>query len=96
MRSISVASDIIPVGEFKSGLAKYLKEIQENRNSLVITQNGKPAGVLISPIEFDELQQTRNFINSISRGLSDSEKGEVFSTSQIRVELASFRDWSES
>ena len=92
MRSISVASDIIPVGEFKSGLAKYLKEIQENRNSLVITQNGKPAGVLISPIEFDELQQTRNFINSISRGLSDSEKGEVFSASQIRVELASFRD----
>ena len=92
MRSISVASDIIPVGEFKSGLAKYLKEIQENRNSLVITQNGKPAGVLISPIEFDELQQTRNFINSISRGLSDSEKGEVFSTSQIRAELARFRD----
>ena len=30
MRSISVASDIIPVGEFKSGLAKYLKKIQEN------------------------------------------------------------------
>ena len=92
MRNISVANDIIPVGKFKSGLAKYLKEIQENRNSLVITQNGKPAGVLISPIEFDELQQTRNFINSISRGISDSEKGEVFSTSQIRAELASFRE----
>jgi prevent-host-death family protein len=91
MRSISVASDIIPVGEFKSGLAKYLKEIQENRNSLVITQNGKPAGVLISPIEFDELQQTKNFINSISRGLSDSEKGKVFSTSELRAELDSFR-----
>ena len=96
MINISVASDIIPVGQFKSGLAKYLKETQEKRKSLVITQNGKPAGVLISPIEFDELQQTRSFINSISRGLSDSEKGEVISTSKLRAELANFRAWNKS
>jgi antitoxin YefM len=87
MKNISVASDIIPVGQFKSGLAKYLKEIQNRRNSLIITQNGKPAGVLISPTEFDELRQTKLFIDSISRGLSNSEKGEVFSTSQLRSEL---------
>jgi len=91
MKSISVSNDIIPVGQFKSGLAKYLKEIKEKRNSLIITQNGKPAGVLISPIEFDELQQTRNFINSISRGLSESDKGEVFSTAELRAELANLR-----
>lgn len=75
MKSISIANDIIPVGQFKSGLAKYLKEIQLNGNLLIITQNGKPAGVLISPSEFDELRQTKLFIDSISRGLSDSEKG---------------------
>jgi antitoxin YefM len=87
MKNISISNDIIPVGQFKSGLAKYLKEIQEKRSSLVITQNGKPAGVLISPTEFDELQQTKEFLNSISRGLSESEKGEVFSTSQLRAKL---------
>jgi antitoxin YefM len=87
MKNILVASDIIPVGQFKSGLAKYLKEIQIKRNTLIITQNGKPAGVLISPSEFDELRQTRLFIDSISRGLSDSEKGEVFSTAQLKSEL---------
>ncbi|MCX6151529.1 MAG: type II toxin-antitoxin system Phd/YefM family antitoxin [Ignavibacteriales bacterium] len=87
MANILVANDIIPVGQFKSNLAKYLKEIQNKRNSLIITQNGKPAGVLISPAEFDELRQTKIFIDSISRGLSDSEKGEVFSTSQIKSEL---------
>ena len=92
MKSISVLNDIIPVGQFKSGLAKYLKEIQSKRNSLIITQNGKPAGVLISPSEFDELRQTKLFINSISQGLSDSEKGEVLSTSQLRKELQKTRD----
>jgi len=87
MKNISVSSDIIPVGQFKSNLAKYLKEIQVYKNSLIITQNGKPAGVLISPKEFDKLRETKLFIDSISRGLSDSEKGDVFTTSQLKNEL---------
>jgi len=91
MREISVASDIVPVGEFKSGLAKYLKEIQQKKNSLIITQNGKPAGVLISPSEFDKLRHTKLFFESVSRGLSDSEKGKTLSTSKIRSELKKSR-----
>lgn len=91
MREISVSSDIIPVGEFKAGLAKYLKEIQQRKNSLIITQNGKPAGVLISPSEFDELRNSKLFIESISRGLSDSEKGKVLSTSKFKSELKKLR-----
>ena len=91
MKNILVANDIIQVGQFKSGLAKYLKEIQNKRNSLIITQNGKPAGVLISPSEFDDLRQTKLFIDSISRGLSDSEKGEVLSTSQLRSAMQKTR-----
>ena len=91
MKNISVTNDIIPVGQFKSGLAKYLKDIQLRNHSLVITQNGKPAGVLMSPAEFDNLRQTKLFIDSISRGLADSEKGEVLSTSQLRSELQKTR-----
>jgi len=87
MKDILVASDIIPVCQFKSGLAKYLKEIKNKRNTLIITQNGKPAGVLISPSEYDDMRQTKLFIDSISRGLSDSEKGEVLSASQLKSEL---------
>lgn len=95
MNDILVSNDIMPVGQFKSGLAKYLKEIQNKRNSIIITQNGKPAGVLISPAEFDELRQTKIFIDSISRGLSDSEKGKVFSTSQLKKELKKSRAGNE-
>ena len=91
MKDILVANDIIPVGKFKSDLAKYLKEIQEKRNSLIITQNGKPAGVLISPSEFDALRQTKLFIDSVSRGLSDSDKGEVLSIAQLKRELKKAR-----
>ncbi len=91
MKNISVSSDIIPVGQFKSDLAKYLKEIREKNNSLIITQNGKPAGVLISPAEFDELRQTKLFLESVSRGLTDSDNGDMYSTSQLKSELKKTR-----
>jgi len=92
MRNILVANDIIPIGQFKSGLAKYIKEIKNKRNSIIITQNGIPAGVLVSPSEYDELRETRHLIDSISKGLSESERGELLSTSQLRKELQSVRD----
>lgn len=87
MKNISISKDIIPVGQFKSGLAKYLKDIQVRKHSLVITQNGKPAGVLVSPSEYDTLRETKLFVDSISRGLNDSEKGDTFSTNQLKKEL---------
>lgn len=87
MKNISVSNDIIPVGEFKSSLAKYLKEIQVRKNSLIITQNGKPAGVLISPEEFDKLMEIKQLIDSISKGLSDVEKGKVMTSSQLKNQL---------
>lgn len=91
MRSISVSNDIIPVGQFKASLAKYLKEVQENQSSLIIAQNGKPAGVLISPSEFDELKQTKLFIDSISRGLSDTEEVKTYTTFKLKDELKKIR-----
>lgn len=91
MKNISVTNDIIPVGQFKSGLAKYLKDIQVRKHSLVITQNGKPAGVLVSPTEYDSLNETKLFIESISRGLADSENGDLLTAAQLKNELKKFR-----
>jgi prevent-host-death family protein len=85
MKNLSILNDIIPVGEFKARMALYLKMIQEKGNSLVLTQNGKPAGVLLSPAEFDELRQTKLFVESVARGFSDSEKGDLLTTDQLKT-----------
>lgn len=91
MKNISVSNDIVPVGQFKSGLSKYLKDVQNKKQSLIITQNGKPAGVLLSPMEYDSLNETKNFIESISRGLADSENGDIYTTTQLKNSLKKYR-----
>lgn len=47
MKTLSIADDIVPVAEFKTSISKWLKSIQNTGHPLIITQNGKPAGVLL-------------------------------------------------
>ena len=87
MNNLNVSNDIIPIGEFKISLSKWLKNVQNTGHPLVITQNGRPAGVLISPSEYDELVHKKLFLNSVNRGLSDIESGNVYSTKELKEEL---------
>ncbi len=87
MNNLNISSDIVPIGEFKTRLSKFLKNVRNTGHPLVITQNGKPAGVLISPSEYDELVHIKLFIESVSRGLSDIESGNVYSTTELKEEL---------
>lgn len=87
MKQINISKDIVPAAEFKVKISKYLKEIRSTGRPMVITQNGKPAGVLISPDDFDELFYQKSLIESIHRGISDIEKGNVLTTDELRAEL---------
>ncbi len=91
MKQLNISSNIIPIGEFKSSLSKWLKSVRNTGHPLVITQNGRPAGVLLSPSEYDELVYKKHFVDSVDRGLSDAESGNVYSTSELRNELAKRR-----
>ncbi|MGB5156021.1 type II toxin-antitoxin system Phd/YefM family antitoxin [Desulfobacterium sp. N47] len=87
MKQINVANDIVPVAEFKVQVSKYLKNIKTTGRPMVITQNGKPAGVLLTPDDFEELIYQKSLIESIGRGISDLEKGNIFTTEELRAKL---------
>jgi len=87
MKQFNISKDIVPISEFKSSLSKWLKNIQTTGQPLVITQNGRPAGVLLSPSEYDELVYKKHFLDSVERGVSDAESGNVYSTQELKKEL---------
>ena len=91
MKQFNISKDIVPISEFKSSLSKWLKNIQNTGHPLVITQNGRPAGVLLSPSEYDELVYKRDFLDSVKRGISDAESGNVYSTKELKKELGKRR-----
>jgi hypothetical protein len=43
--------------------------------------------VLISPTEYDELVHKKSFLDSVNRGISDIELGNVYSRKELKEEL---------
>ena len=87
MRAVRVSEDIVPVSDFKAQAAEWLKRIAETGQPLVITQNGKAAGVLLSPVQFDELSARARLVSAIDEGLADSEAGRVHSHAAVVAEV---------
>jgi prevent-host-death family protein len=91
MKQVHISDGIIPLGEFKAQAAKLLKRLGESGQHMVITQNGRPAGVLLSPREYDRLQDRQRFLESIAAGLADAEGGRTMSTTELRERLRAWR-----
>jgi len=91
MKTFSVTNDIVPIAEFKKSISKWFKSLQDAGHPLIITQNGKPAGVLLSPNDYDELVYRKSFLDSVGRGISDAESGRTYRTEEVRAALAAKR-----
>ena len=91
MNKLNISNDIIPVAEFKTSISKYLKSLKETGHPLVITQNGRPAGVLITPNEYDSLTYQHLFSKSVNQGLKDIESGDSFTTDELKDKIKSVR-----
>ena len=84
---LNISTDIIPIGEFKSHMTKWLNTAKDTGHPLIITQNGKPAAVVLSPEEFDNMKYTERFVNSVNQGLSDINSGDFLDSEQLKKEL---------
>ena len=87
MKSLLVAENIVPLGEFKSQASRVLREMKASRRPVVITQNGRPAAVLVAPEEFDRLQEQARFIRAVQRGYAESEAEQVVTEREVEKRL---------
>jgi len=83
MRSVKLSENFVPVSELKSQAAAWLRRIAETGAPVVVTQNGRPAGVLLSPRTFDELTQQAHFVAAVEAGLADADAGRVRSHAAV-------------
>jgi prevent-host-death family protein len=86
-KTIRVSEDIVPLGEFKTQASRVIGRLHAARRPIVITQNGKPAAVLVAPAEFDRLHEQAEFVSAVHEGLADSEAGRVIDDEELDREL---------
>lgn len=77
MKNFHVSEDIVSLSDFKNQASKMLHQVQHSHRPIIITQNGRPAGVLISPTEFDIFSEQSRFVQAIQSGMDDLAQGRV-------------------
>lgn len=87
MKPLRVSQDIVPMAEFKGQAAHWFRRVGENNQPVVITQNGKPAGVLLSPAEFDRLMERQRFVQDVAAGVADLDAGRTMNTRELERRL---------
>ncbi len=87
MTLLRVQDDIIPIGEFKTHAARIMRHLRDTGRPVVITQHGRPAGVLVPPGEFDRLTERDRFLAAIRQGLMETEAGRVMSDDELGADF---------
>lgn len=91
MKPISIANDIVPIGEFKTRVAHWFKNLHDSGRPLIITQNGKPSAVVLSPEGYDELVYRKSLLDSVERGMADMDAENSYRTEELLAALAARR-----
>ena len=71
----------LPLAEVKAKLSRLIDEVAETDGEILITRNGRPAAVLVSPDEYEGWKETqvirsdRQLMAEIRRGLRALKRG---------------------
>ena len=93
MKPLLIAEDIVPLARFKASASQVFRQLHREQRPVVITQNGKPAAVLITPEEYDQVQEHRRFLAAVQEGLDDVTAGRTFSDEELDAELEAELGW---
>ncbi len=86
MRRLNVTEDIVPIAEFKTHASGFIRRLHASGRPMVITQNGRPTAVVLTPEEFEALGY-REFVKAKIQAGLDSARTRRYSVVQVRRRL---------
>ena len=70
-----IDQDIKLLSEVRNDMATFIKQVQDTKRPVVITQNGKSVAVLIDVHEFEAMQEKTELLSDILTSIGQQEKG---------------------
>ncbi len=84
---------IVPFTEARARLTELLDDVEARHEHLVITRKGRPAAVVVSPEEWDAIEETLEVLQDeqtladLRESEDDVEAERLFSLDEVRREL---------
>ena len=86
MYNFKANEDILPLSEFRAGLAGYITQTRETGRPIIVTQNGRTAGVFVNASTWDEIQEKLEKMEAYEDLLvaeGEADRGEVYTASEV-------------
>jgi prevent-host-death family protein len=81
------SSQVKPISYLKANAAEVLKKLTEQREPLVITQNGEAKAVLQDVASFEETQETLALLKIVALGNQEVTAGKVKPVADVAARL---------
>ena len=84
---MTIETDIRPITYLKTRAPDLLKQVNETRRHVIITQNGEPKAVLQDPASFEEMRAALTLMKMISQSEKAIREGRVDDNKEVFREL---------
>jgi prevent-host-death family protein len=86
-----VMSETLPLAEIKAHLSEIVDRVERQHERVVLTRNGRPAAVIMSPADLEALEDTLDLLSDpkalkeITAARNDTAKGQVVTADELRA-----------
>ena len=86
-----VMSETLPLAEIKAHLSEIVDRVEREHDRVVLTRNGRPAAVIMSPADLEALEDTLELLSDpaamaeIKNARADVAKGRVLGADELRA-----------
>jgi len=83
------SQNILPVTKVKRKLLEILKAMEEDYDTLTLTRNGEPVGIMMTPERYEALLETieilsdNTILQSLKASQKDFESGRTYTHDQV-------------
>jgi antitoxin YefM len=91
MTTIMVMPDTLPLAEIKAHLSEIVDRVEREHDRVVLTRNGRPAAVIMSPTDLEALEDTLDLLSDpaavadIRKARGEVAKGQILSAEELRA-----------
>lgn len=85
-----VMSETLPLAEIKAHLSEIVDRVEREHERIVLTRNGRPAAVILSPEDLEALEDTLELVSDpqalaeIDEARDDLARGRTVSAEELR------------
>jgi len=84
---LNLETDIRPISYVKAHTAEMIKQVEDRRNPIVITQNGEAKAILLDVNSYQKMVNSINLMKVISIGENDFVNGRFAANAEVDSEI---------